>query len=83
MGKGEDAPTAQVFEVLPAPLQQHTWAQCRNGWLNVQDQQGSEFDVAGTVDASGNYHMLDYSLFYMNIRNNAKLRANRYMEQYR
>jgi hypothetical protein len=39
--------------------------------------------VAGTVDASGNYHMLDYSLFYMNIRNNAKLRANRYMEQYR
>ena len=83
MGKGEDAPTSQVFELLPAPLQQHTWAQCRNGWLNVQDQQGSEFDVAGTVDASGNYHMLDYSLFYMNIRNNAKLRANRYIEQYR
>jgi|TARA_B100001964_G_scaffold35794_1_gene38410 hypothetical protein len=83
MGKGEDAPTAQVFEALPAPLQQHTWAQCRDGWLYVEDQKGSEFDKAGTVDASGNYHMLDYSLFYMNIRNNAKLRVNRYMAQKR
>ena len=81
MGKGEDAPTAQVFEALPAPLGEHTWAQCRDGWLYVQDQTGSEFDKAGIVDASGNYHMLDYSLFYMNIRNNAKLRASRYMEQ--
>ena len=50
-------------------------------WLYVQDQRGSEFDEAGTVDASGNYHMLDYPLFYMNIRNNAKLRTNRYMAQ--
>lgn len=81
IGKGEDASTAQEFEVLPAPLPEHTWAQCRDGWLNVQDQQGSEFDKAGTVDASGNYHMLDYSLFYMNIRNNAMLRTNRYMAQ--
>ena len=83
MGKGEDASTAQEFEALPAPLQQHTSAQCRDGWLYVQDQTGSEFDKAGTVDASGNYHMLDYSLFYMNIRNNAKLRVNRHMEQRR
>ena len=79
LGKGEDTSTAQQFETLPAPLQQHTWAQCRDGWLVVQDQQGSEFDKSDTVDASGNYHMLDYSLFYMNIRNNAKLRVNRYM----
>jgi hypothetical protein len=68
---------------LPAPLQQHTWAQCRGGWLYVQDQRGSEFDEAGTVDESGNYHMLDYSLFYMNIHNNAKLRSNRFMAQSR
>ena len=79
IGKGEDASTAQQFATLPTPLQQHTWAQCRDGWLVVQDQQGSVFDKSGTVDASGNYHMLDYSLFYMNIRNNAKLRVNRYM----
>jgi hypothetical protein len=83
MGKGEDTPTAQAFEALPASSEQHTWAQCRDGWLYVQDQTGSEFDEAGIVDASGNYHMLDYSLFYMNIRNNAKLRANQYMEQSR
>jgi len=79
IGKGEDASTAQQFATLPTPLQQHTWAQCRDGWLVVQDQQGSVFDKSGTVDASGNYHMLDYSLFYMNIRNNAKLRVNRYI----
>jgi|TARA_B110001454_G_scaffold115940_1_gene108408 hypothetical protein len=83
MGKGKDTPTAQAFEALPPSLVQHTWAQCRDGWLYVQDQTGSEFDKAGTVGASGNYHMLDYSLFYMNIRNNAKLRASRYMEQRR
>ena len=28
----------------------------------------------------GNYHGLDYALFYMNIRNNAQLRAARYLE---
>jgi len=83
MGKGEDTSTSQAFEALPASLDQHTWAQCRDGWLYVQDQTGSEFDEAGTLDTSGNYHMLDYALFYMNIRNNAKLRANRYMEQRR
>ena len=83
MGKGEDTPTGQAFEALPASLEQHTWAQCRDGWLYVQDQTGSEFDKAGAMDLSGNYHLLDYSLFYMNIRNNAKLRANRYMEQLR
>ena len=81
IGKGEDESTAQVFKALSAPLPQHTWAQCRNGWLYVQDQEGSELDEGDTVDASGNYHMLDYSLFYMNIRNNAKLRANRYLAQ--
>ncbi|HIF73605.1 MAG TPA: DUF3089 domain-containing protein [Porticoccaceae bacterium] len=83
MGKGEDTSTSQAFEALPASLDQHTWAQCRDGWLYVQDQTGSEFDEAGTLVTSGNYHMLDYALFYMNIRNNAKLRANRYMEQRR
>jgi hypothetical protein len=81
IGKGEDASTAQVFEALPAPLQRHTWAQCRDGWLHVEDQTGSEFDNDGAVDPSGNYHMLDYSLFYMNIRNNAQLRTNRYLAQ--
>jgi len=27
----------------------------------------------------GNYHGLDYALFYMNIHNNAKLRAETYL----
>ena len=31
--------------------------------------------------ATGNYHGLDYALFYMNIHNNAKLRTNTFLAQ--
>ena len=78
-GGGDDVSTQQVFDSLDAPLRGQTWAQCRDGSLYVRAQQGTGFEAMGS-DSTGTYHGLDYALFYMNIRNNAILRSNRYLE---
>ena len=40
----------------------------------------SEGASTGTFSGSGgNYHGLDYALFYMDIRENAKLKVNTYL----
>jgi Protein of unknown function (DUF3089) len=79
-GKSEDLTTGQTFDNLEAPLAHQTDAQCRNGTLFTSTQAESEFDVMGAGD-SGNYHGLDYALFYMNIHNNAKLRVKTFLEK--
>ncbi len=78
-GRGADAPTQQKFEALAEPIESHTWAQCIDGWLYVENQEGTGFEAMGSGDLSS-YHGLDYALFYMNIHNNAKLRSRRYLE---
>ena len=75
-GGDDDAPTQQVFESLGEPLKKQTWAQCKDGSLYVESQQGTGFAEMGS---EGSYHGLDYALFYMNIHNNAKLRSRRYL----
>jgi len=77
-GGSDDAPTQQVFESLEAPLKEQTWAQCKDGSLFVSVQQGAGFEAMASANL-GSYHGLDYSLFYMNIRNNAKSRSSRYL----
>ena len=52
----------------------HTWAQCHEGRLWVADQSGSPFH-----NALGVYHLSDFGLFWMNIRENARLRAETYL----
>ncbi|MEH6590679.1 MAG: DUF3089 domain-containing protein [Halioglobus sp.] len=74
-GRAPDVSTNQVFEALGKPLEQLTWAQCKDGTLYVNNQLGAGFEL----DAMGSYHQRDYTLFYMNIHNNAKLRARRYL----
>jgi hypothetical protein len=72
-----DKPKGTVFGPLGAPLPGWTWAECRNGFLTVADQSGSDF---GKMDMGGkNYHGLDYPLFAMDIRENAKARVDAYM----
>ncbi|MGI9329007.1 MAG: DUF3089 domain-containing protein [Pseudomonadales bacterium] len=78
-GRGDDAPTRQQFESLAAPIAKHTWAQCVDGWLYVQNQIGTGFEAMGSGNLRS-YHGLDYALFYMNIHNNAKHRSSRYLE---
>ena len=76
-GKGEDRATGQNFEQLSAPQKGMTWAQCKGGTLYAENLQIEGF----TPDDLGTYHESDYSLFYMNVRNNAILRSIRYTDQ--
>ncbi len=78
-GKDEDLATNQEFVALDSPIKHQTGAQCRNGTLFVSSQAGTNFDAMGS-GSSGNYHGLDYALFYMNIHNNAKLKVKTYLE---
>jgi len=77
-GKTEDLASGQSFTALGAPRPGQTAAQCRDGTLFVASQRGTEFDMT-MGGGDGNYHGLDYALFYMNIHNNAKLRAETYL----
>ncbi len=78
-GKTEDLATGQQLVELSAPQVARTGAQCRDGTLFVANQSGSAF-LAMRSDNNGNYHGLDYALFYMNIRNNAILRAQTFID---
>lgn len=79
-GRKEDSANGQVFDKLAAPVKGQTWAQCRDSSLFAKDQAGTEFFAMGS-DAMNTYHGLDYALFYMNIRNNAVLKSNLFIER--
>ena len=75
---GDDAAKGEVFGPLEAPIKQYVQAQCKNGILFASDQTGTRFQGFG--GSSGNYHGLDFALFYMDIRENAILKVKTYME---
>ena len=75
---GNDAAHGMIFPPLKAPLKQWTSAECRNGFLFARDQSGSEF---AELAFGNNYHGLDYALFAMDIRENAKARVAAYLAQ--
>ena len=79
-GKTTDLATGQRFTRLPQPVTELTWAQCREGTLYVENQQGNAFEAKGADDL-GTYHRLDYALFYMDIHNNVIQRTNRFLSQ--
>lgn len=54
--------------------QHHTWAQCHEGRLWVGKQPKGPF-----YDRFGVYHLFDFGLFWMNIRENARLRAETWL----
>ncbi|MCE9523296.1 MAG: DUF3089 domain-containing protein [Alphaproteobacteria bacterium] len=75
---GDDSPQGVTFEPLKAPVPAHSWAECKDGLLIVADQTGGPFDG---MDMGGkNYHGLDYPLFHMDIRENARARAAAYLQ---
>ena len=79
-GRKEDSAIGQVFDKLAAPVKSQTWAQCRGGSLFAKDQAGTRFFAMGSNELN-TYHGLDYALFYMNIRNNAVLKSNLFVER--
>jgi hypothetical protein len=73
---GRDEAHGMKFPPLKAPLKAWTSAECRDGFLFAQDQNGTQF---GQVVPGKNYHGLDYALFAMNIRENAIARVTAYL----
>lgn len=70
----------EVFEVLPNLTPNLTWAQCHDsGVLHIAEQQDNAFsNHLNNEDKS--YHVLDYSLFYGNIRQNAIDRTQAHLD---
>lgn len=54
-------------------------AQCVGGLLAVADV--SDADLRKARGWAGDYHLLDYGLFYMNVRTNAEARVAAYLER--
>ncbi|MEM6630800.1 MAG: DUF3089 domain-containing protein [Bacteroidota bacterium] len=71
---GRDTPDELPTGPLSAPLPAHTYATCENGVLLIENQQ------VETELEKGNYHILELSLFYMNIRANVAERCYAYLE---
>ena len=64
-------------EPLPAPVAGDIAARCHDGVLYVKVPKDSHF--AG-LHRNGNYHNVDYNLFYMNLRANAATRVEAYLK---
>ena len=64
------------FATIPAPIPGLTWAECRDGFLFVEEP--TEPVLRTSILGEGNLHAYDFALFYMNIRQNAQDRVDAY-----
>ena len=76
----DDDPQGETFGPLEAPIKHYVQAQCKDGILFASDLTGTRFQ--GFAGSNGNYHGLDFALFYMDIRENAILKVNTYLEAF-
>jgi hypothetical protein len=76
---GSQKSTGVVFEPLSAPIPNMIQAQCKDGVLFITDQSDTIFGEQGGSFGGGNYHGLDYPVFHMDIRENAKLRVQTFL----
>jgi hypothetical protein len=68
-----------IFDELPALVSELTSAQClEDGRLEIMQQADNAFSNHLEQD-NKSYHILDFSLFYGNIRQNAMQRVNQFM----
>lgn len=78
---GDDIAAGVNFEPLAEPIPKMLQAQCKDGALYITDQTGTPFGEQGGSFGGGNYHGLDYPVFHMDIRENAKLRVKTFLEK--
>ncbi|PCI64024.1 MAG: hypothetical protein COB37_03485 [Kordiimonadales bacterium] len=65
-------------DTLPAPILEFNGGQCRaDGVLHLTKETGSAWNDLKM--AGENYHAYDYNMFYMNIRENAAMRASAWL----
>lgn len=67
--RAEKVTPGMLIQVVPG----QTWAQRLGDGLYVKDLSGTAFDTM--MSANGNYHLFDYHLFWVNIREDAAARA--------
>ncbi|WP_157976377.1 DUF3089 domain-containing protein [Parahaliea mediterranea] len=72
-----NVPSDIQLHTLPRPLKQWTWAECREGLLQVAEQVSGPFAELNSGPAK-DYHLADYSLFYNAVRDNAALRTRQF-----
>jgi pimeloyl-ACP methyl ester carboxylesterase len=68
-------PGVDIDEPLRALVPSLTGARCRNGTLVVRLAQKWQAGFRDAATWVGNYHIYDYNLFYMNIRENVERRV--------
>ena len=74
---GADEAAGIEFEPLQAAMPSLLRAQCKAGILFVTDLGDTVF--GGATLGGGNYHLLDYPVFHMDIRENAQQRVAAYL----
>lgn len=74
---GDDYSDKVAFESPGAPMARYTWAKCKDSFLYVADQSGTEYEKLGKRPDKF-YHGLDFPLFHMNIRDNVSVRIDSY-----
>ena len=70
----EDIPQGIKFAALGTPMPGLLDAQCKGGVLFVTDQGDNQFGESAGF-GGGNYHLMDYPLFHMDIRRNVNNRV--------
>lgn len=75
----KDVSKGTVFGPLDAPVPGATFAECKDGMLLVKDLAKAPF-TKGQTNGAGNYHLFDYPLFAMDLRENAVARVEAYMK---
>ena len=76
-----DEPLGFEVDALSEPRETLLNAQCKEQGLRVPDL--DELGYSATETTPGNYHLLDYRLFYMDIRQNAVERTEAWLERER
>lgn len=68
----------ETYKEKQQPMLNYTRAQCRDGYLYVDDQTGTKYAELGEIP-SHNLHGINFPLFHMNIRKNVQTRINEYL----
>jgi hypothetical protein len=63
--------------MLPAPEPGLVGARCADGWLRIDEP--SDLGRGKRLARGGDYHVFDYAFFYMNLRENARMRAEAFL----
>jgi hypothetical protein len=72
-------PGVSLADALPAPVVALTGARCSDGRLIVRLPLSQPRGFRDAATLLGNYHLYDYSLFWMNIRKNVALRVKSFL----